>query len=109
MKYLTRQRLQKIKKYLEEYNYRVDIDNLSEFYKSKYLYSVFNDTEFPSIYYLPSNYSIVYTYGHITLCLRGINLVVFKIFEDKFMNYGDMNPFSGNVKSITHSYKEIEL
>jgi len=108
MKYLTYQRLRKIKKYLDEYNYRIDIGNLSEFYGSNYLSSVFNKSAI-SIYYLPSNYSIVYTYGHITLCLRGINLVVFKIFEDKFMNYGDMNPFSGNVKSITHSYKEIEL
>ena len=105
MKYLTYIRLQKIKKYLEEYYYGDDIElDLSSFFHQDNLFSIFRKDIKPIVYYYLGDYSITYCYGCIILQRYRIDLVIFYIFKDKFIVY-DGTPIT-DYENI-HSYKEI--
>jgi hypothetical protein len=108
MKYLIYRRLQKIEKYLKEYDYKINKKlDFPSFYDSFYLRPVFYITVLPHSHLIYNGYTILYSYGCILLRRYGIDLVVFKIFEDKFITYSGYTIV--NRDHTVHSYLEIEL
>lgn len=106
MKYLIYRRLQRIEKYLKEYDYKINKKlDFSFIYNPFYLHPVFYITAQPQMYYLPEDFALTYRYDEITLSIYGINLITFNIFEDQFTIF-DVGFYH---KPTVHSYSEIEL
>ena len=106
MKYLIYRRLQRIEKYLKEYDYKINKKlDFSSFYDPFYLRPIFYTTVPSQMYYLPEDYALIYSYGEITLSLCGINLITFNIFEDQFT----LLDVGFYYKPAVHSYSEIKL
>lgn len=108
MKYLIYRRLQKIEKYLNDYNFENGMKlDFSSFYDPFHLRPIFHITVLPQSHYFIDGYTILCSYGCIILRRYGIDVVVFNIFEDKFITYRGYTLVDRN--HTVHSYLEIEL
>lgn len=108
MKYLIYRRLQRIEKYLKEYDYKITKKvDFPSFYDPFYLRPIFYKTALPHSHCFIGGYTILYSYGCILLQRFGVDVVVFNIFKDKFTTYSGYTLADRDY--TVHSYSEIEL